>query len=1163
MNQLPFNYNDFEALCDERVLALGRAYWRQGHVRGIKIEENGYLVTGTVRETQLKPFTVVIRAISSGQLKSGNTKHSVVIESMCSCGVESACKHAVALCLEALDSQKHLRGKSGPTKIVPLTAAFKNVKKPQLEEIVRALPPDMRSTIKKPSSLQRKGALADQWNEEELESKTSIGASKPEKRIAYILDVAEDKWSMSQMTYMVARPVIARLLREGVYSEPRNVILNQLVQGRADYITADDSFIGKMIHGSIYSNREEFRSPPGDPDLLDQIMRRMIATRRCFFRNLETGPLKLGESRTAKLGWRLEADGAQTPTILIDNNPRQYFILPAAHPWYVDARLQEAGPLSFDGHLALVQKFLSGPKILPDDVASVAERIQKNSFLNTIISPRSIKLEKRDGVPVVPCLRLVAYSTNKPDWKNVDHAYHLAFLHFEYDGVAVDPKNTSDIVAREAGDRLISMARDPSAESKFIEYLTETAGLVLSPVRPPDMAVESTGYTFSQNYSARMKWFDFLNHEVPKLRATGWHVDVEDGFANRFTVIEVDNDDKAWEMDLKDQEGGAWWFSLNLGIMVEGQRVALLPLLMQSLKRLREPTKEAIESLALSGKIYVDLPDGRALALPFARVRDILTVLVELYDQPLKNDGSMDVSIDLVTALSGIESATKMRWLGGTRLRALIERLKNFEGINEIAPPAGLIGTLRPYQREGLSWLQFLRDYDLGGILADDMGLGKTIQTLAHILIEKEAGRLENPCLIICPTSLIPNWQDEAAKFAPGIRVLSLHGKNREARFREIERADLVFTTYPLLTRDAGALLPVKWHMVVLDEAQAIKNPTSQATQLVCKIETRHRLCLTGTPIENHLGELWSHFAFLMPGMLGSYKDFNKRFRTPIEKHKDLEQQALLAMRLKPFILRRNKANVAKELPPKTEIIHHVEFDSVQRDLYETVRLTMHEKVQEAVKSKGFNKSRIVILDALLKLRQVCCDPRLVNLTAAQKVKQSAKLESLMDMLPEMVEEGRRILLFSQFTSMLDLIKPELEKAEIPFVEIRGSTLDRKTPVTEFQKKKIPLFLISLKAGGTGLNLTAADTVIHYDPWWNPAVENQATDRAHRIGQDKPVFVYKFIVRETVEERILQLQERKRGFAAAIMEERSDAIAAFEPNDLDFLFQKEPSRQIK
>jgi SNF2 family DNA or RNA helicase len=345
------------------------------------------------------------------------------------------------------------------------------------------------------------------------------------------------------------------------------------------------------------------------------------------------------------------------------------------------------------------------------------------------------------------------------------------------------------------------------------------------------------------------------------------------------------------------------------------------------------------------------------------------------------------------------------------------------------------------------------------------------------------------------------------------------------------------------------------WHLAVLDEAQAIKNAAAKVTTLVCKLDARHRLCLTGTPVENHLGELWSQFAFLMPGLLGDAKRFGRVFRTPIEKRNDSERRAVLAGRLKPFLLRRTKDLVARELPPKTEIVSPLELAGPQRDLYETVRLAMHDKVRQEIAAKGLARSRIVILDALLKLRQVCCDPRLVKLRAARKVGASAKIEHLMQIVPPLIEEGRRILLFSQFTSMLDLIRPELERLGIDYVEIRGDTRDRATPVKRFQSGEAPLFLISLRAGGTGLNLTAADTVIHYDPWWNPAVEDQATDRAHRIGQDKAVFVYKLVVRGTVEERMLELQGRKRALAAGIYGEREADGPAFDAADLEHLFE--------
>ena len=399
-------------------------------------------------------------------------------------------------------------------------------------------------------------------------------------------------------------------------------------------------------------------------------------------------------------------------------------------------------------------------------------------------------------------------------------------------------------------------------------------------------------------------------------------------------------------------------------------------------------------------------------------------------------------------------------------------------------------------------------------------------------------------------------WRDEAARFAPDLRVLILHGTGRARDAASFDGVDLVVTTYPLLPRDSALLESIDWHGVTLDEAQAIKNPTARWTQVACRLKAGHRLCLTGTPVENHLGEAWSLFAFLMPGLLGDAKSFTKLFRTPIEKRGDAERRLLLSRRLKPFLLRRTKAEVAAELPPKTEMVRWIDLAGGQRDLYETLRLAMDRKVRDAVASKGLSRSAIEILDALLKLRQACCDPRLVKLKNSPKAAPaSAKLDFLMEFLPALVEEGRRILLFSQFTSMLDLIKPELAKVGIPFVELTGQTTDRETPVKQFQSGAVPLFLISLKAGGVGLTLTAADTVIHYDPWWNPAVEDQATDRAHRIGQDKPVFVYKLIAGGTVEERMLDLQSRKRAVAEALFNPDGKGALAFSEEDIAALFQ--------
>jgi SNF2 family DNA or RNA helicase len=416
------------------------------------------------------------------------------------------------------------------------------------------------------------------------------------------------------------------------------------------------------------------------------------------------------------------------------------------------------------------------------------------------------------------------------------------------------------------------------------------------------------------------------------------------------------------------------------------------------------------------------------------------------------------------------------------------------------------------------------------------------VQTIAHILVEKEAGRLDHPALVIAPTSLMNNWQDEAARFAPGLKVLLLQGKDRAELFDEIPKVDLVLTTYALLPRDEEKLREHDFHLVILDESHYIKNTRSKAAQSAGLLRARHRLCLSGTPLENHLGELWSQFHFLLPGLLGDEKTFNSNFRHPIERQDDPQRRQLLNRRIKPFLVRRTKDSVAKELPPKTEMVRKVELSGAQRDLYETVRLAMDQKVREEIDRKGVARSQIVILEALLKS------------TKKAATTGSAKLVDLMQMVEDLLEEKRKILVFSQFTSMLELIEEELEARDIPYAILTGETRDRGAQVAAFQQGAVPIFLISLKAGGVGLNLTAADTVIHYDPWWNPAAENQATDRAWRIGQDKPVFVYKLIAKGTLEEKIQLLQQKKSDLAQSVLAEGESQKMALTQEDLQQIF---------
>jgi SNF2 family DNA or RNA helicase len=406
--------------------------------------------------------------------------------------------------------------------------------------------------------------------------------------------------------------------------------------------------------------------------------------------------------------------------------------------------------------------------------------------------------------------------------------------------------------------------------------------------------------------------------------------------------------------------------------------------------------------------------------------------------------------------------------------------------------------------------------------------------------------------LVVLPTSLIFNWQAEILRMAPALSVLTLQGADRAERFNAIATHDVVLTTYPLLWRDIDVLETQAFHLLILDEAQAVKNAAARSAAAIRRLHARHRLCMTGTPLENHLGELWTQFDFLMPGFLGDARSFTRLWRKPIEINGETARAQLLAQRVRPFILRRRKDEVADELPPRTEIIKRVRLQGKQRDLYESVRVAADEQVRRILQRKGFSGAQISILDALLKLRQVCCDPYLVKGNAPAKKMERAKLELLCEMLPALVAEGRRILVFSQFTEMLAQVGPALDALALPWLSLTGRTppARRGAVVAQFQNKEVPIFLISLKAGGVGLNLTAADTVILVDPWWNPAVEEQAASRAHRIGQQRTVFVYKLVVEGSIEERILVLQARKAALAEGILGTDAGLQPKFSAQDL-------------
>ncbi len=646
---------------------------------------------------------------------------------------------------------------------------------------------------------------------------------------------------------------------------------------------------------------------------------------------------------------------------------------------------------------------------------------------------------------------------------------------------------------------------------------------------------------------------NFFAREFPKLQRE-WEVTLEERL-DRSTKQNLERIEPRFQIT----PSGVQWF--DLGVVFEsssGEKFSAAD----------------VQRLLLSGQSHTRLRNGRTAVIDTGAVEELQEVLLDC--SPQQNAQGYRIS----SAQAGfLESTLKQNAQWQVQAPAAWrERAAKQSGEAKLeCPPLGdLDAVLRPYQKHGVAWLRFLRENSFGGILADEMGLGKTLQTLAFLRSIRGDGVMEcrsdgkapppntptlqhsirPPSLVICPTSLVFNWQAEVKKFTPELKVLALHGPDRHARFADIATSDLVITSYALTRRDAERYRELEFDTVVLDEAQHIKNRQTQNAQAVKAIRSRHRLVLTGTPLENSVLDLWSIFDFLMPGYLGSAQDFRERYEVPITRERNGEAQARLSRRLRPFLLRRLKKEVAADLPAKLEQVSFCELNEDQREIYQQLLSATRKEVLYAVGAQGLARSRMVVLNALLRLRQVCCDLRLLKLEqkaeteswsdgvmgagadspaqhsnppSLHSVPLSGKLELFTELLEEVIDGGHRVLVFSQFVSMLTIIKEQLAAADIQFCYLDGSTKDRAAVVERFQNTPtIPVFLISLKAGGVGLNLTGADTVIHFDPWWNPAVEDQATDRAHRIGQTRVVTSYKLITRDTVEEKILQLQQRKR-----------------------------------
>ena len=1059
--------------------------------RGIQIFRAGLVlidrhdanaVHGSVTDDLPQPYVV--------RLRVRGAVDAPVLESECTCELRGDCEHAVALALA-------WQAESARTKSAPV------------RELRGAGNPNVAGRAQVPCP----------WADWLREVETRPMAAQPtreEDRILYLLALDDGR--------PLIRPIRARLLKTGKLGGVKPIDLDgdEALERVARYPAADRALLLAMRYARRgYRGHEPWIDvESAGPGMLEAV----LDSGRCHLDD-PNGPLLVpGPRQPLALAWRLHEDGSQT----LEPSAGESLVFGSEWCWYYNADQQQIGPLDpgpWAGRIGLLR---DAPPVQPDYRDAAIGALTKAGF---------------EGLPAPAALELIARRVDPRAVLTLDRPLGddssgnelprgiAAMLEFRYGDNLIPANDARDELRQVEGRRVIEMARDGSFEAGCVRMLEH---LGLKATRGPDDADDHPAALWTRaqpmTSEATRRWVDGLRVQADSLR-----VDVYS--TARFPLFVGPTLD-APELELV--SSGKDWFEARLGILVDGQRVDLYPILEAALRQRRN----------IDGRgLVLTLPDGRTALLPRARLDPILALLAELESR----DGTRGVTRERVPA---IVPPTDWRFLPGQAAQALLKEIEHGEGGRPLKIPDTFMATLRPYQLAGVAWLDFLRRFRFGGVLADDMGLGKTIQVLAFLAREKAEGRLSQPALIVCPTSVAPNWLAEAARFAPMLQALMLARGDRSEAFQSIAAQDLVVTNYALMLRDIDELSMQRWSTLVFDEAQWLKNSASQGFRAASRLDAGLRIALSGTPVENHLGELKALFDLTLPGLLGSDREFAERFRQPIERQQDEAAMSSLRRRVRPFILRRTKADVAAELPPRTTIERRIELGESQRDLYESLRAPMEARVRALMAGAGAQPGNgLAVIDALLKLRQVCCDPALLG-DESSGVTASAKREALLEFLPTLVQEGRAILLFSQFTSMLDLIEQDLNERGIAFTRLDGNTTDRAKPVQRFQAGEVPLMLVSLKAGGVGLNLTRADTVILYDPWWNPAAEAQAIDRAHRIGQDKPVFVYELVANSTVEDKMQHLKARKRALAESVFENLDEPTTALSADELAALFER-------
>lgn len=1102
------------------VRQRGRDYYRRGAVRVTHADDRS--MRAQVRGTRL--YAVRIEWDRSGQ----NLTYSCT----CPYGDDSGepCKHIWATML-AGDSSGQLPDSSHGLDDIEdgvtdeeTVADYQNIGKMSGQEIImltnlRAHRREGRRAPAPPAPPQWKRKLNDLRS---MMQSHTIRRPEPwpaEREIAYVFDGPETVFS-GQLTMELAyraqrktgagwdRPKQLKLSRNQIPLLP-DPIDRQLVQMLAG--------AGRDEYGYSYYDVDLPRRYRLTESAFDPLVKMICQTGRCRLRKHQ------GEQETAVIGWD---DGGTWEFVVrvVPGEEGQYRLEGSLRRGEDQMTLTEAdllvsgglvfakgkvAPLNDHGAFEIIRHLRSGQDVAVP-VAQADELIAELLRL-----PRVPKLDLPESLALTelrpsPKVRLKV----QPPKRGYGDDRLRGELSFDYEGQVV-PYATTSAVIFEPDQRRV-LYRDTAAEWTAVGRLT------------------TLGFRTDFDYGGNAPIFKLTPKNLPRavraLTAEGWNIEV-DGKAYR----------QPGEIKIE-VKSGIDWFDLHAAVDFGGQTVAL-PKLLAALRR---------------GETTIALDDGTLGIMPeewlkkYGLLASVGTAEGETIRFGKNQVGLLDALLAAQPQVSFDEAFGRAR-----------EALQQFEGISAADAPESFVGVLRPYQREGLGWLRFLAKFGLGGCLADDMGLGKTIQVLAMLEERRrqreaesaggdESGQKQAPpsaSLIVVPRSLVFNWKQEASKFTPALKVLDHTSGLRKKEIDHFKEYDVVLTTYGTLRNDARLMKDVRFDYVILDEAQAIKNAASESAKAARLLRGQHRLALSGTPVQNHLGELWSLFEFLNPGMLGGASTL-----APASNGKamDPDSRALLARALRPFILRRTKEQVAKDLPEKLEQTIFCELEKPQRKLYDELRNHYRQSLLSRIEQEGMGKAKIQVLEALLRLRQAACHPGLID--KAKVGEGSAKLDTLLAHLSEVADEGHKVLVFSQFTSMLAIVRQRLDAEKVVYEYLDGKTKDRQAKVERFQSDAdCKLFLISLKAGGVGLNLTAAQYVFLLDPWWNPAVEAQAIDRAHRIGQTKGVFAYRLIAKDTVEEKVLQLQQSKRDLADAIITADNSLLAKLGREELELL----------